>query len=525
MNAARPLLDLLLADPARPAVVEHPPGRSFSRGELRRGTLRVMGRLRGAGIRPGDRVLIQVPAGATFAAATLGAIGLGCVPVLIGPALGDAAFHARVEALRPRCTLYAPILGAIDAIPGLRSRLRRFGIAAPPLPSDPSRIARIRVRRRVFDSGTDPFAPPFAERDADDEAIVVATGGTTGSPKGVVMVHGALDAYLGQIANAIAGAPFQRLLADTPQQILYALRLGKTAHIVRGLPRRRARRAIELVRSGAVDSLFGSPSAVKEMLSLDSPEAGPLPPSLISVWLGGASVTRRFIGELVAATHPSTSITALYGATESGPLCAARAEEILSYDGEGLFVGRPIPPARLEIRGPEPGAHGEIVAFSPSLFAGYAGQARRAPSEGFETGDLGRALEVDGGTAFALCGRKKEMIIRRGVNIYPAMLEPALTDFRDSRGRCALDACALVGLWNESAEDESVVLCAVASGDISKDRRRFEAHVRAICGSEAAPDHVFFFDRFPECGRQSKLDREALRQACAARLPGGREHP
>ena len=88
----------------------------------------------------------------------------------------------------------------------------------------------------------------ITRRPADSVVVLersAFTGGTTAAPKAVSMTHGSLSAYLSQIEACVNGVGFERFLADTPQQLLYAVRLGKSAHAVGGrfhLPLKHERR-------------------------------------------------------------------------------------------------------------------------------------------------------------------------------------------------------------------------------------------------------------------------------------------
>src|SRR5262249_25557321 len=93
-----------------------------------------------------------------------------------------------------------------------------------------------------------PPPPPPPPPRAPADAVIVFTGGTTDQPRGVRLGHGALGHYLSHLAAVVAGLQAERFLADTPQQVLYALRLGKSVYVTRGRRDRRARDVLRLVR-------------------------------------------------------------------------------------------------------------------------------------------------------------------------------------------------------------------------------------------------------------------------------------
>ena len=131
------------------------------------------------------------------------------------------------------------------------------------------------------------------------------------------------------------------------------------------------------------------------------------------------------------------------------------------------------------------------------------------------TGDIG-ALDADG--RLVLRGRRKEMLIRGGENIYPSLYEPALAAGAD------LEAALMVGVERPDG-DEAVVLFAVPRGgdDTEAARRRLDALVRGSrspLDAHARPDLVLGVATLPRAGRSAKPDREALRLIAVRHLDG-----
>jgi acyl-CoA synthetase (AMP-forming)/AMP-acid ligase II len=113
-------------------------------------------------------------------------------------------------------------------------------------------------------------------------------------------------------------------------------------------------------------------------------------------------------------------------------------------------------------------------------------------------------------------GRRKEMLIRNGENIYPILYEQALAD------RAGLAAAMMVGLPGADG-DETVVLVAVplAGEDPESARARLLALVsspRSPLDRHARPDVVLAIRTLPRAGRSGKPDRRALAQFAARRL-------
>jgi acyl-CoA synthetase (AMP-forming)/AMP-acid ligase II len=233
--------------------------------------------------------------------------------------------------------------------------------------------------------------------------------------------------------------------------------------------------------------------------------------------LGGAPVTPDFLRSLKAWLHPDTRVVAIYGLTEAGPVCTASADEKLAWSGTGDFVGAPMPGVRLALAECE-GDTGEVVVHSDALYTGYLEEPLRPADQGLRTGDLGRLVTRDGVPGLELLGRRKDMIIRGSVNIYPATVEPLLREIADAAGRPLLRECALIGLWNPASQDEEVVLCYQPRDGIAVDAAALRRDAQRIAGSDAAPDHYLEVNPIPVTGRQNKVDKEALRIRAAARF-------
>ena len=120
-----------------------------------------------------------------------------------------------------------------------------------------------------------------------------------------------------------------------------------------------------------------------------------------------------------------------------------------------------------------------------------------------------------------LIGRQKDMIIRREHNIYPALHEPVIESIAGVR------RCAMVGVYDDDAADERVVLAVEVEPWCDNDafvaalRRELRDGTHRI--DEAAQPDLIFITALPHGGRSSKVNRDALRElakeklACASR--------
>ena len=512
MNIASTILDKVSARPQAPCIVE-PGGRSLTGAQLGERVHALAWELRRRGMRPGDRVVLQLGNGIELASATLAAIALGAVPVLLEPGLGDEVYLSRIAASGARWLVVHPLLRALGGTPPLRMLAQKGGVNLPPIPTIEHSLAlsRRKLDRLVASNEGAVFA--VEPRTDDDPVVVVFTGGTTHDPLGVAHTHGSLRAFLGNIGSLLSDRPVANLLADTLPQAMYALGLGRTTWTTRGSGARRARHVHQVIVGGSVDAYFGAPYLWRTMMDQSPGEI--LPKTLRLVLLGSAPVTSTFLRRLRGFLHPETEVLSIYGLTEAGPVCMATADEKLGWSGGGDFVGRPIPGMSVAIDA-EDGGVGEVIVSGDSLFSGYLERAPLEPGEPLRTGDLGRLIDDGSGARLVLMGRTKEMIIRRGVNLYPPLLEPAILALARSRGQELAD-CAVIGAWNDTLQDEDVVLFVVP--DVGIDLTLIRAIASEAVGQDGAPDRVIGVSQLPVRGRQSKRDIQALQAMAGATGP------
>jgi fatty-acyl-CoA synthase len=200
-----------------------------------------------------------------------------------------------------------------------------------------------------------------------------------------------------------------------------------------------------------------------------------------------------------------------YGLTECGPNCFATNDE--AAESAPGSVGWPAPFVSMrwvdeEGRDVPPGVPGELLLRAPQMFAGYFGAPERTAEamtyDGWlRTGDLA-VRDARGLTR--ICGRRKEMFISGGENVFPGEVEAALADCP------GVAEVAVIGVpdprWGE-------VGCAfvVARGGHAVDSSAVVAHARSALGGYKVPKRVLLVDALPRLG-SGKIDRRAL----AARL-------
>lgn len=512
MNGYLSVLELRAAKhPDRTAVMETSGrGRQLTWKELVQNVRDLSTGLAGRGMRPGDHVLFSVKPSLDSLLLILAIHETGGVIVPVDPGSGERLFRARIAMLNPRWAFAESFL----LVPWVRTLLRLKGTqlvslaasgienivySGPWLPLLPRGSMSITKLAGSAD-GSSLTRPAL---DANDEAFIVFTSGTTGEPKGVVHTRSSLDAILQRISRELDANESDVFYSRELHLILPALFAGATVVV----PQRTsflAAKMIEECERFEVTHTFVVTADGRSLSEYCASHKRQLPVSLRRLFIGGAPVPATFLDGLKAAVHPSLHVFGIYGMTEILPVARVSLEERLAYRGDGDFVGTPVEGVEVWVD-----SDGELVVRGPGLFARYLGQPNVSEHR---TGDL--ATISDQG--IVLLGRSRDMIIRGEYNIYPPLYEWA---FERTEG---VRRCVLLGVPDAGGSDELVVAVVEPKRGadpvalvhaVRRDLKRGVIDIDAF----AHPDHILCFE-IPLSGRSSKVDRDSLLRMIRERL-------
>jgi fatty-acyl-CoA synthase len=281
-----------------------------------------------------------------------------------------------------------------------------------------------------------PLAFDAARTDAHDDGAIASsldgvlvllfTSGTTGKPKGAMLTERSIAANADSTQRAWALTENDVALVDAPLFHTGGLnvlatplfRIGGTVIVA---PRFDAVASAEiLVREGCTVA-FGVPTMIERLLA-----SGVVDRSRIRLYVTGGAPCPRTL--LDAFAEKGVALLQGFGMTECGPNCFRPLERpalgsvgVPTFGLEARLIGD-------DGNDVAPGEPGELLFRGPQVFAGYfrddtATHAALSADGWLHTGDVLRATPE----GWFVAGRKKEMFISGGENVYPAEVEVAFT--------------------------------------------------------------------------------------------------
>jgi long-chain acyl-CoA synthetase len=453
---------------------------------------RVRAGLSAAGIRGGDRLALLLTNGPEFLYAWFGAALLGAVTVPINPAyrseeiryiLDDAGASGIVVDGARRTDIDA----IRDRLPALRLRIT-LGEAGNGWQSFEDLCTGAEARSGAPADGARP----------EDAAAIIYTSGTTGHPKGVVLTHRNYHFDAWSLVTHLKTGPDDRFLCFLPLfhvnaqvvSVLSALLVGGSLVLLREF---KPSTFLETVARYRATTFSAVPTVYAILNTLPDAERYDL--SSLRFCICGAAPMPVEVFTTFERKFNATIVEG-YGLSEAtcgsciNPVGVAEKRKIGS-------IGVPLPGQEMKIfddgdRELPDGQIGEIVVRGEAVMREYfrnpTATAETLRGAWLHTGDLGYR-DADG--YFFIVGRKKEMIIRGGENIYPKEIEEIV--YRHP----AVQEAAVVGvpdpIWGEI-----VCACVVPKAGVKVAKQEIVDLCRANLADFKVPSRVEIVESFPK---------------------------
>ena len=348
------------------------------------------------------------------------------------------------------------------------------------------------------------------ERKGEDPAVILYSGGTTGTTKGIVLTNLNFNALSRQVvaANPMF-RPGDKMLAAMP--LFHGFGLGVCIHtmLAQGgrcilIPRFTAKSYARQITKYRCNFIAGVPTLYEALLRLPDMDNADLS-SLKGVFSGGDSLSvelKKKFDKFLYDHNASIQVREGYGTTETVTACCLTPPHMFK---EGS-IGVPFPDTFIKIVKPGTdeelpyGEEGEILLAGPTVMKEYmnhpeeTAQTLRTHADGLTwvyTGDLG-TMDDEGFIYFR--GRAKRMIITSGYNVYPGQLENILDAHEKVHMSCVIgipDAYKMQAV-------KAFIMLKEGVPPTEETKQEIMAYCRKNIAKYAIPKEIEFRDELPK---------------------------
>ncbi len=341
----------------------------------------------------------------------------------------------------------------------------------------------------------------------DELACIIYTSGTTGHPKGAMLSFrnilsnsiGAVDVF--DVKNSDRFVVFLPMFHSftLSTSVMLPLFAGASMVVVKSVfPFANVLKQVLLKR---VTVFLGVPTLYNALLKAKIPWYFMLFHKVRLFISGGAALSEASLNEFNKRFKRSALIEG-YGLSECSPVVAANT----LYKQKPLSVGPAFPGCEVKIVNEEMielpiGDIGEIIVKGDNVMQGYLNRPDATDETlmngWLKTGDLGK---VDDEGFIYIVDRKKDLIISKGINIYPREIEEWLAKFE------GVDSAAVVGIKND-ANDEDVVAFIQPKEDVELNVVEIKKYLKSHLANFKLPKTIYLVEELPKNATGKVLKR------------------
>jgi len=377
---------------------------------------RLAHRLVALGVRPGDRIAVQVEKSAGAVILYLASLRAGAVYLPLNTAYTPAELGYFIGDAEPRLFVADPAFEA-----GARELAAPVGAAVATLAADGNSASLV--------DGLAALPADFADAaiDHEDLAAILYTSGTTGRSKGAMLTHGNLLSNAATLAELWRFTAADELLHALPIYHTHGLFVAINVSLLAGasirlLPRFEPDAVLRALETATV--MMGVPTFYTRLLADERLDRDAT--ANVRLFVSGSA-------PLLAETHRAWEARTGHRILERYGMTETNMNTSNPHDGDRRpgTVGPALPGVSVRVvdeatRAPlAPGEIGMVEVRGPNVFKGYWRMADKTAAElkddgYFITGDLGR-MSADG--YLEIVGRGKDLVITGGLNVYPKEIE------------------------------------------------------------------------------------------------------
>lgn len=348
----------------------------------------------------------------------------------------------------------------------------------------------------------------------DDLVLFVYTSGTTGHPKGAMITHGNILSDAKSIDNTLQWHPSKKFLLFLPMfhsytlmtSVIYPVYLGCGIIMfssVMELKTKKFRKTLILKRPKV---MVGVPQVYQALIKAQMPKWFIKFFYPIELHIsGGAAIS----ADTLDAFEKKFGVPILegYGLSEASPVVSFNTFKEHRAD----TVGKPMPGIEVKIIDDDEnevpvGEVGELIVKGGNVMKGYY-HMPKATDDAIRNGWLftGDFAKVDEDGFLYIVDRKKDLIISKGMNVYPREVEDVIKQLE------GIEAVAVIGAQIES-KDEIILAYVMKSDNSDITVAKIKAHLKSNLAAFKTPKHIFIVDELPLTATGKVLKRKLKEQ-------------
>ncbi len=495
-------------------LVDAPTSREITYAEFHQQTCALAANLQQRGILKGDRVAVLLPNSCDLAALYFACIYLGAVIIPINPSLSKGEIQFILQSCGPSVVVASAL--HVDSLRRMHPNVLRFVTAQDEIKglSSPDSI-------RIGDLAEAKDFVPLQNTDVEDLVVIMYTSGTSAKPKGLAHKRDRMfrNATVFAAAQGINhDSRFYLTLSMSYMGGFYNLLVlpflcGASVVVDHVFDARSSLHFWDKVKNNNVNTLWLAPTVLSILLRMDRGRTGEqfCRNSIRQIFVGFAPLPLKVKNDF--ESRYGVRLIENYGLSET-LFVTARSQS--AADGPG-YVGEPLPGLTVRVANDkgeavEPGVDGEVQILTPDLMAGYLDANGRLmetdASTWFSTGDVG---QLDRGS-LSITGRKKDIIIRGGVNISPAAIEESLM-----RIDGVLEV-AVVSVPHELYGEDIVAVLKLQAGlELDSVLDQIVAHAKRDLAEHQQPARYITIDELPKTSN-GKVQKALIRELVVQKL-------
>lgn len=365
------------------------------------------------------------------------------------------------------------------------------------------------VARRIAADATE-AASSLPQVDGNNVAVMLYTSGSTGLPKGVPLSYNNISSNVTNCIQYAQMNPKQRFFNILPlfhsfgmtANLFVPISLGaEVIHHAKFAPLK----VIQDIREHRASIMMMVPSLYAALLKVRN--AGAEDFASVELALSGGEPLPRALADQFKERF-NVELLEGYGLTETSPVVAIN----VPWASKPRTVGKPIPDQQVRIvddQGADTrsGEEGEIWLSGPNVCGGYHRQPEQTaeaftPDGWFKTGDFGR---MDDEGYLTISGRKKDMLIISGENVFPREIEDVLSQHE------AVAETAVIGV-HDTQRGELPVAFVICQEGADVDEMSLRHFCRDKIASFKVPREIHFVSDFPRTPAGKILKRQLQQQ-------------